>query len=474
MKIFLYFFVGVSMHLSASLSLDEKIGQLFVVPAYPLDENAKMEGQPTNNREYIEDLVKNYHVGGVLLKYNWDLEDQIETVKTLQKLAKTPLFIAQDCEWGVAMRLKNTVALPKNMALGAIHNVNKLFHVGLEIGRQCRIVGINLALAPVADVNSNPLNPVIGMRSFGDDPKEVAERVCRVVMGIQSYGVLACVKHFPGHGDTVADSHDELPILETMHLQPFKEAFRKGVYAVMTGHLLVKDVDDSWPASLSKKTVQKLLRKDMQFPGLVITDDLLMNAVRQIDDLVLRVFQSGTDLILSACDVPAGIEAVKRALEEGTITEREIDERVNRILFAKKFIGTYSYEGEINPEAERLNFELYREIVTAVHTSKGFRGPYRVINNCADELVEQLELSEKGTRLVILQTGDDKAVQWIDDDSVVVLLGSPYELSKLPKVPTLVGYDDSIYAQQAIADILNGMLMPSGRLPIKLTRSDEI
>jgi len=448
------------------LTLDEKIGQLFIAPAYPLDENAATEGQPVNNRDYIQRLVKDYHVGGVLLKYYWDVEDQKKTVETLQGFSKIPLFVAQDCEWGAAMRMREVIPLPKNMALGAMRNLETLELVGQEIGRQCRATGVNFALAPVADVNSNPLNPIIGIRSFGDNPYEVGKRVKAVVKGIQNCGVLACVKHFPGHGDTHIDSHYALPLLEHMELGPFLKAIRSGVQAIMTGHLVVKDVDDL-PASYSKKIVQKLLREEIGFQGLVITDDVLMKAVRDVDNLAERIFQSGSDLILSASDIPASIEAIKRAVREGVITEEEIDIRVARILFAKLWMTEWIEDEEINPKVEDLNTRLYREIVTVANTPMALCYRYRVIASCGMELISLIEHDKSGQKLVILKGADDSAAKKIDENTIVILLGSPYELAKLPKVPTIVGYDDSVYAQRAIAEVLNGELTPTGRLPIQ-------
>lgn len=358
------------MHLSAShcdlsrLTLNEKIGQLFIVPSYPSDAEAEMEGQPAENRKYVQDLILRYHIGGVLLKHYWKVEDQQKWVRKMQKLAHVPLFVVQDCECGIGMRLKEVTKLPKNGALGTI--LDTLWHhlVGREIGRQCRVMGVNFALAPVADINTNPLNPIISARSFGCDPHEVAARVEAVVKGIQKEGVLACAKHFPGHGDTEVDSHLTLPVLKhswdrlnEVELIPFKLACHAEVKSIMTGHLLV-EILDYQPASLSKKAVQKLLREDFGYEGLVITDDLLMGAVCDIDDLVLKVFQSGTDLILSAPDIPAGIAALKKSLKNGDITEDQIDDRVQRILRAKNWMAKEFYDEALNPKVKALNSKL--------------------------------------------------------------------------------------------------------------------
>ncbi len=326
-KVKLIVFFLCCSHLSA-FSLDEKIGQLFIAPVYPKDENALKEKQPVPNRDYIDRLITKYHIGGVLLKFYWDLEEEKEAIEHFQSLSKTPLFICQDVERGLSQRVRDIGPAAKTD--------------GYEIGRQCRLAGVNFALAPVADVDSNPENPVIGKRSFGSDADEVATVVSRVVCEIQSCGVIATAKHFPGHGDTSEDSHAVLPILKhnrerinSVELKPFKAAIEGGVMAVMTGHLAVLAFDDK-PASLSRHVVEELLRKDLGFEGLVITDDLLMGAVRS-DEAALEAFKAGNDLILSAPDIPRAIEQIKAVILSGEIAEEELDERVERIQKAKRF-----------------------------------------------------------------------------------------------------------------------------------------
>lgn len=323
----LFFLLFLSFASLNALTLDEKIGQLFIAPVYPKDENAQAERQPVPNRAYIETLITKYHIGGILLKYYWDFEEEQKTIQYYQELADIPLFVCQDVEWGLAQRVRDIDPVAKDN--------------GLTIGRQCRSIGVNFALAPVADVNTNPDNPIIGKRSFGSDPDEVARTVVRVASEIQSQGVIATVKHFPGHGDTEDDSHYTLPILkhnrerlDCIELKPFKAAIDNGVKAVMLGHLSALALDDR-PASLSPKVIGELLRDEFGFDGLVITDDLLMGAVRS-DDVALDVFMAGNDLILSAPDIPKAFEQIKQAVLSGVISEEELDKRVDRILRAKQ------------------------------------------------------------------------------------------------------------------------------------------
>ncbi|NGX58492.1 MAG: Beta-hexosaminidase [Chlamydiae bacterium] len=456
------------------MSLDEKIGQLFIASAYPSDREALSEGQPKNNRKYIQKLIKDYHIGGVLLKYYWEIEEEKRVIKEFQSLADIPLLVSQDCEWGIAMRVKEVIPLPKNMGLGAIENLDLLYAVGEEIGRQCRIMGINYALGPVADVNCNPQNPIIGMRSFGDEPLKVSMKVDSVFKGIQSQGVIACAKHFPGHGDTEKDSHHELPIithslkrLKRKEIYPFQQASDGGIQSIMTAHIVVKVLDEE-PASLSRKVIQHYLREKIGFDGLVITDDLLMEAV-DVPDVVLRAFKAGNDLILSAPDIPRGINSIKKSLAEGVITEPEIDEKLERIFRAKSWMAQERFEEEINPNIKALNSCLYDEMITVVKGPLKIEGTYRVRAAIDCEFLSSLiDISDDGQQLVVIRTAQDKVVELIDDNTIVILLGSPYELPQLPDVPTILAYDSSLFAQKSVSKVLNGALIPLGEMPIRL------
>lgn len=467
------FFLSFTANVFGALSLDEKIGQLFIAPAYPLDENALEEGQPANNREYIRHLIENYHIGGVLLKYYWDIEDQKKAIEHWQALSSRPLFIAQDCEWGVGMRLNEVISLPKNMALGAIQNHDWLYQVGREIGRQCRFCDINFALAPVADVNNNSLNPVIGLRSFGDDPREVAKKVQAVASGIESFGVIACAKHFPGHGDTETNSHISLPVLphsyerlKQIELMPFKSVCQSGIRSIMVGHL-VASVIDGLPATVSEKVIEGLLRDEIDFQGLVVTDDLLMKALQDITQVEVRALKAGNDLLLSSPNIPKAIQAIKNALENGVITEEDIDRKVQRILKAKQWLAVEPYTEDLHPPIENLNKSLYQEIITLVHGPLQIKESYRIISSRdIGILSSSLKCEDHGKKIIVIGSASEREVEFIDDESIVILLGSPYELLKLPQVPTLVAYDSSPFAQEAVAKVLNGELIPKGRLPV--------
>lgn len=342
-----------------TLSLDEKIGQLFMPPACPL--------RGEDHKNDWATLLEKFHIGNAILKHS-DPVTQVKFLEDLQKRSKIPLLISADAEWGLAMRMKDTAAFPKNGILGAIGDFDLIYQVGAEIGRQAKRVGIHLNFSPVADVNTNPDNPIIGIRSFGDDPNHVASCVAAMVRGLQSAGILACAKHFPGHGDTTVDSHRALPVvshsrkrLDTVELVPFRRACSEGVGAIMSGHLLVSAIDPERPATLSPLCMEGLLRNEFGFEGLIITDALNMRALSETpEEIAVRAFQAGCDLLLYGDhiapnidkilreDIPRVWGALKRGFEEGMLSMERLNASVLRILRAK----------------ERMNLHLFPRVET--------------------------------------------------------------------------------------------------------------
>lgn len=379
------------------LTLPEKIGQLFVVAA------ASNFDQPTESLatalrkcpynmdpEHIKKMIREYHVGGVIFLFQSDPKTQREWINVYQKETKIPLLIAQDLEWGLTMRLNcdptKVVRYPRAMTLGALSEDNEqsIYQMGIEIGKQCAQVGVHMNFAPVVDVNNNPNNPVIHDRSFGDDPKKVARLSALYAQGLQDVGIIACAKHFPGHGDTDTDSHLDLPIinhtrnrLDDIELPPFKTLIDAGVGAVMNAHLAIPALDatPNRPSSMSYDIVTQLLQKDLAFQGLVVTDGLGMEAITKHyapGDLEYQAFLAGNDIILCPLDIPRAVELIAQAIHDGTITEAELDRRVLKILNAK----TWAFEQQkkhavddsdaylIRSEAITLQHTLYRKTIT--------------------------------------------------------------------------------------------------------------
>lgn len=335
-----------------NLTLDEKIGQLFMVAAVSDEEIAKdiMEKKPYRlDKEYIEELIAQYHIGGIIFLGKSDYQKQIIRTQHFQNLSIIPLLIGQDLEPGRigGARFSELAHFPNNKALGAMNNTEYTHNIGKAIGGLARTVGVHIVFAPVADVNNNPDNPVINDRSFGDNPELVAKHAIAFAQGLQSMGIIACAKHFPGHGDTNVDSHYDLPLIlhdkERLHaieLAPFKELIAKNIPAFMTAHLAVDALEEqeNLPSSLSRKIVTDLLRKELGFNGLIITDGLDMGGVTKNygnGQAELHALLAGNDILLCPVDVPAATTAIKQALADGRVTEQEIDAHIEKILRVK-------------------------------------------------------------------------------------------------------------------------------------------
>lgn len=349
MKLYYLLILFFPLSLYPELRLEEQIGQLFIVGAYPNCEDARKEGLDSNPTRYVEEMIQRFQIGGVLFKMRWDPEHLKSLASHFQSLSQSPLFICLDAEWGLSQRILGSEIFPKNYALGELDDVDLIYQTGVEIGRQCQEIGVNVNFAPVIDVNTNPRNPVINHRSFGSDPRKVAEYGTAMMKGLQEGGVLTCAKHFPGHGDTSVDSHTGLPYvsyskdrLADVEFVPFKRLIEQGVDIVMGAHLMIPAIDSELPTSLSPEAMTGLLQQDMKFNGLIITDDLIMGAVVRhysLEKAVVLAFQAGNDLILLSRDVEKGIQAIKSSVEKGEIDEKEITRRVEKIAAYKNKIA---------------------------------------------------------------------------------------------------------------------------------------
>lgn len=326
--------------LMRKLTLKEKIGQLFIYTIAPVETK--------RNLALLHDAVKTYKVGGLLFS-GGKLSNQAQLTNTAQQLARIPLMITFDGEWGLSMRLRGTPVFPRNMVLGCIQDNDLIHEYGREMARQCRELGVQVNFAPVADVNVNPSNPVINTRSFGEDPMQVSDKVIAYASGIEEGGVLSVCKHFPGHGDTDVDSHKALPLLpftrqrlDSIELYPFKEAIRAGLGGMMVGHLQVPAIEptDGLPSSLSHNIVSGLLKEELAFKGLIFTDALAMKGVSGNESVSLQALKAGNDMVLSPRNLKAEIEAVIRAVErkEG-LTSADIEAKCRKVLIYKYILG---------------------------------------------------------------------------------------------------------------------------------------
>jgi len=330
----------------SEMSLDQKIGQLLMVPAYTTNNSMY-------NKAQIDKFISDYQIGGIIFMQG-SPRKQAEHANEFQTKSKIPLLVGQDSEWGLNMRLDSCIKYPRNMALGALDNDSLLFDFGQEIARQCRAVGVHVNFAPVVDVNNNPKNPVIGTRSFGDNKHNVTQKSLMVMQGMQSKGVIATAKHFPGHGDTNVDSHIDLPVIkhsrqriDSLELYPFTHMIKHGCMAMMVAHLYIPSLDPTpnQPSTMSKPIVQGMLRDSLGFQGLIFTDAMNMGGVTKFHktgDAELKALKAGNDVLLFPGDVPLVVARIKEAVQKGEITENEIDNHVYRILLAKEWLNLHN------------------------------------------------------------------------------------------------------------------------------------
>lgn len=322
-----------------SMTLDERIGQLFVLG---VNVNTSQ-----NNKAVLKSYVEDMKIGGILFTHG-TARDQAELTNYGQSLAKVPLLITLDGEWGLSMRLRDTPRFPINMMLGAIDDDSLIYEYGKEVGRECRLMGIHVNFAPVLDINSNPDNPVIGKRSFGEDVESVTRKALLYAKGLESEGVMSVAKHFPGHGDTSDDSHKTLPLvahdtvrLKKYELYPFKKFIDEGFSGVMVGHLSAPALDSrtNLPASLSPVIIDSLLRGQMGFKGLIFTDALEMKGVSNNNDMIVNAVLAGNDILLKPENPLSQVKLLVNAVKLGIVPQQVIEDRCLRILRYKYCLG---------------------------------------------------------------------------------------------------------------------------------------
>ncbi len=329
------------------LSLEQRIAQMIMVQAY--------SNKGREHARAVIRLITKYEVGGVLF-FQGEPISQARLTNSFQEASGVPLLIAIDGENGLGMRLDQTVTYPPLMSLGAITDNNLLYRMGKNMALQMRRLGIHMNFAPVADINNNPANPVINTRSFGEERENVTVKVISMMRGMQDNGLLVTAKHFPGHGDTDSDSHLTLPLishdrsrLDSIELYPFRKAIQSGLSGVMVAHLRVPVLDnrDNRATTLSRATITGLLKEQMDFRGLVITDALNMKGLSNYFKpgvLEVEAVKAGNDILLMPSDVNRAITAIKRAVKNGEIPEEEINASCRKILLAKYWAGLHSLE----------------------------------------------------------------------------------------------------------------------------------
>jgi beta-N-acetylhexosaminidase len=363
------------------LSTDERIAQLFMV-------RGKANGDTVLIRQ-VADMVKWYNIGGICFFKGGPVK-QAELTNKYQKLAKTPLLISIDGEWGLGMRLDSTISFARQMTLGAMADRQKIYSMGAEIARQCKRLGIHINFAPVADINSNPLNPVINIRSFGEDREDVARMCLQYVNGLQDNGVMAVAKHFPGHGDAGTDSHLTLPVinhsaeaLDTLDLYPFRKVINANIGGMMVAHLNVPALDSTpgLPSTLSPKIINGLLKQRLGFKGLVFTDAMDMKGLADFAEpgmIEVKALAAGNDVLLLLEDVPDAICEISAAMDSNIISKTLIEQKCLKVLHLKYRLGLWKPQvvevknliSDLNPpEATQLNRDLYNSSVTLLRNT---------------------------------------------------------------------------------------------------------
>ena len=504
--------------LYAKLSMDERIGQLYIVALYTNKDQNHISG--------VRKLVEQERIGGIILMQD-DAEQEIALVNEFQKKSRVPMLFGMDAEWGLYQRIKTAHKFPWAMTLGAIQDNNLVYEMASKIAEDAKKMGIYWNFAPVVDVNTNPKNPIIGNRSFGSDVQNVIAKALAYAQGLQDNGVLAAIKHFPGHGDTDVDSHLDLPVvkhslerLNKIELAPFKALMDKKIGGAMIAHLYVPQLEKgkNIPASISYDIVTNLLKNKFRYEGLVITDALNMNAVAKkypAGELDLRAFKAGNDVLLFSQDVPTGKKLIKEAIQKGEISEKRLEESVKKILKTKYLLGLQnlrplSSEGinnVLNNDSHaKISEKLYANALTLLKDEKQLfplrekEVYYLPLEEASHEVFLQelskeikvkkisfkeiLSIPENAVVIIGLHKDNSTAykpyrVSWeskrlinqVKSRNKVILnvFGSPYalqdvDISGISSV--LVSYENNPLSMKATAEAYLGKQKINGRLPV--------
>ena len=503
------------------MSLDQKIGQLFMVMAFP-------DGNFSTQQKTIHQ-IKKQHIGGVLFSKGSSIK-QLQDRKRYQRFSETPLLVAADAEWGMAMRLQDVSPYPYAMTLGALPNDELVYALAKQLGTRKRKMGVHVSFAPVADVNTEADNPIIGVRAFGDNPIRVAKKTQAFMEGLQDAGVIAVAKHFPGHGASTADSHKTLPrinrskkALDSIDLVPFKHLISRGLKGIMVGHLDVPALDNSGlPIAASKKVVTQLLQQQLGFNGLVFTDALDMKGITTaVDSPALAAFLAGADVLVMPLQLEKAISAIKTSYANGDITEARLATSVKKILSAKYALGLHqnkkvkttgnplintfydmylrkqiAEQSIVEIHAQKDAFPLQNDIT--VHyvslgepSSNDFLYALREKTTTIQILKNTLKTTELTGKAIVVGVHANTSSPWTNqslsesDIAVlthlsthsnvhVVLFAKPYVISQLPNLSSfasvLLAHEQQSAFAKAAARLLFGEIKTLGVLPIYIER----
>ena len=494
------------------LSFEKKIYQLII---------SRLDGDRICDQAYQEcifTLVRK-GIGGFII-FGGNRDDVAPFINKLQSMAETPLFIASDIERGVGQQVEGYTDFPCQMAVSAAIRMDNtedltiLRDVITTIAIEAIDAGINMPLIPVLDVNSNPDNPIICTRAFSDDPEDVSFFGAEYIRVLEGMGLISCAKHFPGHGDTSTDSHISLPLITKSYdelvnfdIRPFAEAIKSGVGSIMAGHLFIPSIDDSNPSSLSKKVITGMLRNELGFNGLIMTDALNMSAISGIENVAARCLNAGVDIILHPTDAELIVRELADAVSTELISEETIDTAIDRILKAKLRL-TQIKRVEVDSQSNALISKRMTEMsITVVNKKEGVLpvaddDKIQVVIAGEERLCEQLLWIEQFRNVhsftkkrennppietiiiaifseVAAWRGsagiDDKAIEQAKElirkarTSIVISFGSPYILRHFRNADMLIAaYEANGQAQEAVIKCLKGEADFKGRLPVRL------
>ncbi len=516
-----------------TMTPDERLGQLFMIAAY--------SNRDETHQQEIASQIKKYGLGGLIFMQGNPLKEAAHT-NYYQSVSKIPLMLSIDGEWGLAMRLDSVQPFPKQMTLGAIQNDTLIYEMGRVIGKQCKRLGVHINFAPDIDVNNNPANPVINMRSFGENKYNVARKGIAYTRGMQEEHILACGKHFPGHGDTDTDSHHDLPRilhsrrrLDSLELYPFHQLIKAGVGSMMIAHLSVPALDNTpnQATTLSPKVVQKLLKDEMKFKGLIFTDALNMKGVAkyyQPGEVDLMAFKAGNDVLLFSENVGKAFDAFHEAIASKSITQLEIDARCRKILHTKYWLGLHSMKEvnknrltkDINIATDFMNKKLYKAAITIAHDPDNTLPLHsldkktiasvaigatekNIFQNTLDKYapIQDFQIAKDGnftdlkeklknynTIIIGVQNPGNKlsknavfnasiisfinSITATNKTVVVTVFGNPYSVENLTNIAAIntvvMSYEDNQYTQQYSAEAIFGGIAATGKLPVTIPR----
>lgn len=515
--------------LMEQMTVEEKIGQLFMAAAYSNKDAA--------HEQAISKLIREQKIGGLIFMQGGPVR-QARLTNNYQSIASVPLLIAMDAEWGPAMRLDSVISFQRQLTWGAVQNDSLIYQTGKAIAEQLRRLGVQVNFAPVVDINNNPKNPVIGDRSFGEDKYNVTLKGLAYMNGLQENGIIACAKHFPGHGDTDADSHKTLPViahnrnrLDTLELFPFSVMMQQGLGSVMLAHLFIPSLDNTpgQASSMSPAVGRTMLRDSLGFRGLVFSDALNMKGVADhyaSGELEVQAFLAGNDVLLFSENIPKSIAAMRQAYADGRITEQRLDESVVRILKAKAYTGlqnapkvkVQNIQFDLNKtEYKQLKRRITEQSITLVQAtdsmipmatvgnkkiatlaiSDGSSMPFQsAVNNYTEaasfrmnrnadaatvnKTVAQLQeydlvivglegLKRSASSNFGVTSAARNLVSSLSEKTktAVLVFGTPYAAGLLSDATYLVvAYDDDTYTQQVAAEGLFGGRPMNGKLPV--------